>query len=50
MFLETGLPAQMLLALTDFVGLTLIALTEFLEPRLLTLIVLLGQTSLTQEV
>ena len=49
-FLETGLPEQMLLALTDFVGLTLIALTELLEQTLLTLIVLLGKTSLTQEV
>ena len=50
MFLETGLPEQMLLAVTDFVGLTLIALTELLEQTLLPLIALLGQTSLTQEV
>ena len=49
-FLETSLPEQMLLALTDFVGLILIALTELLEQTLLTLIVLLGKISLTQEV
>ena len=45
LFLQTGLPEQILLALTDFVEWALITLPELLERVLLTLIVLLGQTS-----
>ena len=43
LFLWKGLPEQILLALTDFVGWTLIILTELLERTLLTLIILLGK-------